>query len=121
LGSPRVGLARRIKEIAMSEAPDDRTLAEWSERLTQALQILDLRIDHALLLELAEKSSTRVTPSAGPMSTFFVGYAAGVAATSGVKEARAAVDTAARTALLVVEEGIEGESPAARGWSDTAQ
>lgn len=105
----------------MSEAPDYRALEKWSELLTQALQVLDLQVDHALLLELAERSSTTVTPTAGPISTFLVGYAAGVAATTSQKEAVSAVDTAARTALLVVDEVTKSESPADDGWQATAQ
>lgn len=105
----------------MSDAPDYRALEKWSELLTQALQILDLTVDHALLLELAEKSQATVTPAAGPISTFLVGYAAGVAATTNQKEAVSAVDTAARTALLVVDQEAKNESPAADGWQATAQ
>ena len=106
----------------MTTTDDERTLHEFSERLTQALQILDLRFDHTLLLELAEKSSKAVIPDAGAISTFVVGYAAGLAATSGEKEASAAVETAAQTALLVVAHGpTNNEGPADGGWAESAQ
>jgi hypothetical protein len=105
----------------MPNPDDDRTLNEWSERLTQALQILDLKIDNAILLDLAEKSSRSITPSAGAISTFFVGYAAGLASTSGERESTQAVKTAANTALLALEGGTSEAAPASEGWSDTAQ
>ncbi|MET0989039.1 MAG: DUF6457 domain-containing protein [Glaciihabitans sp.] len=105
----------------MTDTSEERALEEWSQRLTQALQILDLRIDHARLLELADKSTRTVGPTAGPISTFLVGYAAGLASTSGDREVAAAVDTATTTALLVVEHGISERAPESDGWSDTAQ
>ncbi|PRY68479.1 hypothetical protein B0I08_104181 [Glaciihabitans tibetensis] len=105
----------------MTNPDEERALEEWSQRLTQALQILDLRVDNDLLLKLADEASRAVNPSAGPISTFIVGYAAGRAATSGEKEATAAVRTAAQTALLVVEHGVSDRAPASDGWSDTAQ
>ncbi|MCU1406074.1 MAG: molybdopterin-guanine dinucleotide biosynthesis protein [Glaciihabitans sp.] len=105
----------------MTDPTTERTISEWSERLTQALQILDLKIDHGMLLELAERSSKTVVQEAGPISTFVVGYAAGLAATSGEKEANAAVKTAANTAMLVVEAEEAAHAPADAGWTETAQ
>ena len=105
----------------MSTTDETRALEEWSQRLTQALQILDLKIDNALLLDLAEKSSRTITPSAGAISTFVVGYAAGLATTSGERASTEAVQTAANTALLALEGGTSEAAPASDGWSDTAQ
>jgi hypothetical protein len=105
----------------MTSLDDEREITEWSQRLTQALQILDLKVDHELLLRLAHESSQEINPSAGPISTFVVGYAAGLAATSGEKEADAAVRTAAHTALLALEHGLSEKAPASDGWPDTAQ
>lgn len=100
---------------------DERALQEWSHRLTQALQILDLKIDHARLLDLARRASDEVGPAAGPISTFVVGYAAGLAASSGERESSAAVETATETALRAVEHGVSDDAPASDGWPDTAQ
>jgi hypothetical protein len=105
----------------MTNPDEQRALEEWSERLTQALQILDLRIDNALLLKLADESSRAISPSAGAISTFIVGYAAGLAATSGEKEATAAVHTAVHTAMLALEHGLSDQAPASEGWPDTGQ
>lgn len=101
--------------------PDDRALQEWAHRLTQALQILDLTIDDARLLDLARRASHEAGDAAGPITTFVVGYAAGLAATSGEREVSAAVDTAIETALRAVEHGISDEAPASDGWPGTAQ
>lgn len=99
---------------------EERTLTEWSRRLTQALQILDLEVDTNEILRLAEKSSQSVSPSAGPLSTFMVGYAAGLAATSGKKSSDAAVRSALDVATQVAERGTDGR-PESDGWTDTAQ
>jgi hypothetical protein len=98
---------------------EDRELSQLSRRLTQALQILDLEVDHALLLEVARKSALTVSPNAGAVSTFVVGYAAGLAATSGRKEADQAVRSAAEKALRVLDAGTEG--PESKGWTDSGQ
>jgi hypothetical protein len=105
----------------MTTTDDTRALDEWSQRLTQALQILDLKIDHSMLLELADRASRTITPSAGAISTFVVGYAAGLATTSGERASTEAVQTAANTALLALDDGTSEAAPASDGWSDTAQ
>jgi len=105
----------------MSTTDETRALEEWSQRLTQALQILDLKIDHALLLKLADASSQSITPTAGAISTFVVGYAAGLASTSGERESTAAIKTATHTALLALNDGDEEAASASDGWVGTAQ
>ena len=105
----------------MSSNPDteERTLSEWSRRLTQALQILDLEVDHKMLVELAEQSSKTVGANAGLISTFVVGYAAGLSKTSGRKAAEDAVRSAADTAFQLAATGLDG--PDQPGWKDSAQ
>ncbi|MBG6215559.1 hypothetical protein RCH23_003508 [Cryobacterium sp. CAN_C3] len=90
-------------------------LRDWSRQLTQALLILDLQVDRNLLLDLAAESSA-VSPSAGPISTFVVGYAAGLAAATGEKNATAAVESAAAVARQIC-----ATSTTRTGWVDTAQ
>ncbi len=60
-----------------------QVLDQWSHRLAQALQILDLKVDQALLLDLARESAGSVIHAAAPVTTFLVGYAAGLDAGSG--------------------------------------
>lgn len=113
----------------MSSTPDteERDLSDWSRRLTQALQILDLEVDHRMLVELAEESARTVGANAGLISTFVVGYAAGLSKTSGRKAADEAVRTAADTAFKLAATGLDGpdrtgvagaDTP---GWKDSAQ
>ena len=105
----------------MSTNPDmqERNLSEWSRRLTQALQILDLEVDHKMLVELAEESTRTVGENAGLISTFMVGYAAGLSKTSGRKAAEEAVQSAADTAFQLAATGLE--DPHEAGWKDSAQ
>ena len=99
-------------------------LDQWTQRLTQALQILDLEVDQDLLLDLARKSASSVIHAAAPVTTFLVGYAAGLAAgngSAGSKEASsAAISQAADVASRLCDDGHDG-GPAATGWADTGQ
>ena len=112
--------------MSTNPGPEERNLSEWSRTLTQALQILDLEVDHKMLVKLAEESSEAVGPHAGLVSTFLVGYAAGLSKTSGRKAAEEAVQTAADTAFELAAIGLnESEDPARKGdqpeWEDSAQ
>ena len=84
-----------------------QVLDQWSDRLAQALQILDLDVDHELLLDLARKSSDNIIHAAAPVTTFLVGYAAALEAGAGGRNreaAQAAVANAARIAFQVIED-----------------
>lgn len=105
-------------------ADEAQVLDQWSNRLAQALQILDMNVDHELLLDLARKSADNVIHAAAPVTTFLVGYAAGLDAgtgSAGTREASAAaVEKAARIAFQLCEDGHDA-GPARQGWADTAQ
>ena len=104
----------------MSSPTDDaRALDDLSRRLTQALQILDLEVDHALLLSLAEQATRAAGPGAGPISTFLVGYAAGMTSTDGTPESTAAVERAVGVARQATEK--TGDGGVDDGWAHTAQ
>ena len=105
----------------MSKNPDmeERELADWSRRLTQALQILDLEVDTKMLGRLAEKSGETVSGNAGLVSSFLVGYAAALTVSSGHKSPGEAVQKAADTVLQLAETGLEG--PDVPGWKGSAQ
>ncbi len=101
--------------------PDDeeRTLSQWSRTLAQALQILDLEVDHSRIVELAERSSKDVSPHAGAISAFMVGYAAGTVTTDGRDETSAAVEKAANTVMTVIAKDEETQEK--EGWTGSAQ
>jgi hypothetical protein len=103
----------------MSTAPNDRALDELSQRLTQALQILDLHVDNELLLTLAEETTNAVGPGAGPISTFLVGYAAGSTSTDGKQETTAEVERAVDVARQATQKS--GSGGIDDGWAHTAQ
>ncbi|MET3349981.1 UNVERIFIED_ORG: hypothetical protein ABID57_001660 [Arthrobacter sp. UYEF1] len=96
-----------------------QVLEQWTHRLAQALQILDLAVDQELLLDLARKSAGSVIHAAAPVTTFLVGYAAGLGAGSKAGST-AAVTQAADVAFRLCEDGHDG-GPAAGGWADTGQ
>jgi len=104
----------------MTDSSDEElALVQWSRRLTQALQILDLEVDTQAILQLAEESRS-VSPSAGPISTFIVGFAAGQATNSGKRAVQSAVETAVKKVHGLVDDGTQG-GPDSKGWVDTAQ
>ena len=73
---------------------EDSALRHWSARLIQALQILDLEVDHEAIVQVADESRKAVGPHADAISAFIVGYAAGTASTDGRKSTQDAVHAA---------------------------
>jgi hypothetical protein len=98
----------------------DQDLARWSQRLVQALQILDLKVDQQLVARLADESSRAVNGQAVPVTALLVGYAAGLRAHGSSASPQEAVQSAADVALRLCEHGTEG-GPDSEGWSSTAQ
>jgi hypothetical protein len=97
-------------------------LDQWSRRLAQALQILDLKVDTQEILQLARKASGSVSPEAGALTTFYVGYAAALDA-AGNRAGRTpdqAVRDAAATAGRLADEGAHGGQDSV-GWAATGQ
>ncbi|WAJ33688.1 DUF6457 domain-containing protein [Arthrobacter sp. FX8] len=109
--------------MAMND-DEARVLDQWSHRLAQALQILDLNMDQEMLLDLARKSSENVIHAAAPVTTFLVGYAAALEAGTGSagnrEAAAAAIEKAAKVAFQLIDDGAHG-GPAGSGWADTGQ
>lgn len=103
--------------LSREEASD---LRQWSSRLIQALQILDLEVDHEKIIEVAEQSARSVGPHAGAVSAFIVGYAAGTVSTHGRKDSHEAAATAAEKVLQLTASGESG-GPDEHGWSKTGQ
>jgi len=105
----------------MTLPPDvDSSLRHWSARLIQALQILDLEVDHEKLVEVADESVKAVGPHADAVSAFIVGYAAGTASTHGRKGTQEAVHAASNKVLELCEHGESG-GPDEKGWAKRAQ
>jgi hypothetical protein len=103
----------------MSYPDDPHALDDISQRLAQALQILDLDVDYPLLLDLADATTRAAGPGAGPISTFLVGYAAGMTSTDGKQETSDAVARAVGVARQATEK--TGGGGVEDGWAHTAQ
>ncbi|WP_043444512.1 DUF6457 domain-containing protein [Arthrobacter sp. L77] len=80
---------------------DDRQklLHEWTGRLLAAFEIDGTDVDIDAVLDLAGKAAHGVVRPAAPLTTFVVGYAAGLAVGSG----QADEDVAMRSALGVAD------------------
>ncbi len=99
---------------------EDSSLRHWSSRLIQALQILDLEVDHEKIVEVAEESRKAVGPHADAISAFIVGFAAGTASTDGRKSTQEAVHAASNKVMELCEHGESG-GPDEKGWAKRAQ
>ncbi|MDD1477672.1 DUF6457 domain-containing protein [Arthrobacter sp. H16F315] len=99
---------------------EDSSLRHWSTRLIQALQILDLEVDHEKIVQVADESLKAVGPHADAVSAFIVGFAAGTASTEGRKGTEEAVHAAANKVLELCEHGESG-GPDEKGWAKRAQ
>lgn len=87
----------------------DDVLAAWTAELTEALGFPeDFTLDRDVVLDLARDAAHGVARPAAPLTTFLVGYAAGLRGGSGADLADAAA-TATRLALA------HGETPRAEG------
>ncbi|MPY11949.1 DUF6457 domain-containing protein [Arthrobacter bussei] len=71
-----------------------RLLQEWTETLLAAFEIDGTRVDIDAVLELAGKAAHGVVRPAAPLTTFVVGYAAGLAVGSGQAEEQLAISSA---------------------------
>jgi len=100
-------------------AEEDKILTEWSRKLVDALQILELDVDQHAVLGLAGKAAHSVLRPAAPLTTFIVGYAAGLAAGGGA-DSKSAVQHATDTALQLVRDSAQG-APSDGGWTSTGQ
>ncbi|WP_104082133.1 DUF6457 domain-containing protein [Cryobacterium sp. Y11] len=101
-------------------AVDDEILKQWIRRVSQALQIVDLEVDNDLVLTVADDATHAVNPMAAPITTFMVGYAAGLAAANSAMPSRTAVARAVDVVTAVCRQP-EKEHPDATGWVNTAQ
>ncbi|MBC7724210.1 MAG: hypothetical protein H7146_05610 [Burkholderiaceae bacterium] len=98
---------------------DDRDLDQFAHHLAQALQILDLKLDHRVVLDVVERATETAGADVGSLTAFYVGYAAGKAAGSGDRSGADTVMSAADVASTVIAESAGGTD--SQGWSATAQ
>jgi predicted NBD/HSP70 family sugar kinase len=92
----------------MSDRDDDATratLTDWSERLGRALGIAGAEVDIDAVLALAGTAAHAVARPAAPLTTYLVGYAAGLAAASpDTVPARSGFERASAIAVALASE-----------------
>jgi hypothetical protein len=81
----------------MTREEENELLSLWTRRLTEALDIGGLTVDIDAVLGLAGEAAHAVMRPAAPLTTFVVGFAAGLAAA----EAGVATDEAIAQATTV--------------------
>jgi molybdopterin-guanine dinucleotide biosynthesis protein A len=79
---------------SMSREEEDVLLKQWSARLVEALAVQGLDVDLKGVLGLAGRAAHSVLRPAAPLTTFVVGYAAGLAVGAGQATSDAAVKSA---------------------------
>ncbi len=92
---------------------DDRQklLYDWTEKLLTAFEIEDTEVDIDAVLALAGKAAHGVVRPAAPLTTFVVGYAAGLAVGGGQAEEQVAMRSAMAVAdALSAEAAAEGDT-----------
>lgn len=92
------------KETPMAAQDDDEkmaALATWSGRLCTRLSVEGIDVDVEAVLALAGTVAHEVMRPAAPLTTFIVGYAAGLAAADGSITPRAAFERAAAEAAAL--------------------
>jgi hypothetical protein len=90
---------------------DDREklLHEWTEKLLAAFEIEGTDVDIDAVLGLAGRAAHGVVRPAAPLTTFVVGYAAGLAVGSGQADEQVAMRSATAVAdALCAQAAAEG-------------
>lgn len=81
-------------DVQASREQEDEVLRQWCARLVEALAVEGLEVDLKGVLGLAGRAAHSVLRPAAPLTTFVVGYAAGLAVGAGQATSEAAVKSA---------------------------
>jgi hypothetical protein len=76
-------------------AQEDEVLRQWCRKVADAAGVPELEVDLKTVLGLAGRAAHSVMRPAAPLTTFVIGYAAGVAAGSGKATSGDAISAAA--------------------------
>lgn len=96
---------------AEQRAQEDETLRQWCARVAEATGVPELEVDLKTVLGLAGRAAHSVMRPAAPLTTFIVGYAAGVAAASGAASSSDAFTSAADAAFELCREAMNAARP----------
>lgn len=89
-----------------------KLLQDWTEKLLTAFEIDGTEVDIDAVLDLAAKAAHGVVRPAAPLTTFVVGYAAGLAVASGQAQQEVAMRSAMAVADALCADASTGEEPA---------
>ena len=104
-------VASAPRSTQVTQESTDRLLAKWADTLVNELAIQGLTVDVEAVLSLAGVAAHSVVRPAAPLTTFLVGYAAGVAAASGsASPDEAAADATIAARRIIRAHATEPES-----------
>lgn len=89
-----------------------KLLQDWTEKLLTAFEIDGTEVDIDAVLDLAAKAAHGVVRPAAPLTTFVVGYAAGLAVASGQAQQEVAMRSAMAVADALCADASTDEEPA---------
>lgn len=96
---------------SMSREEEDLLLEQWSARLVEALAVEGLDVDLKSILGLAGRAAHSVLRPAAPLTTFVVGYAAGLAVGAGKATSEAAVKAALDVGFQLCRDEMNAAKP----------
>lgn len=99
----------------MSSREEDQILEQWCATLVDALEMPGLAVDITSVLGLAGRAAHSVLRPAAPLTTYVVGYAAGLAAAKGQVTGADAARAATDVALQLCRNEPSHEEPAGAG------
>ncbi|WP_150461853.1 DUF6457 domain-containing protein [Nesterenkonia ebinurensis] len=100
----------------MSDQHRIQAVQDWAAELARALEIEDTPVDTDAILGIAGEAAHSVVRPAAPMTTFLIGYAAGLAEATG----QADFSTAQHAATGVARRLLAARD-AAQGMADSAE
>jgi molybdopterin-guanine dinucleotide biosynthesis protein A len=91
-------------------AKEDEALRQWCAKVAEATGVPELEVDLKTVLGLAGRAAHAVMRPAAPLTTFIVGYAAGIAAGSGKATPAEAFTAAADAGFQLAREAMNSAS-----------
>ncbi|WP_349901791.1 NTP transferase domain-containing protein [Parafrigoribacterium humi] len=91
-------------------AREDEELRQWCAKVAEATGVPELEVDLKTVLGLAGRAAHAVMRPAAPLTTFIVGYAAGIAAGSGKATPAEAFTAAADAGFQLAREAMNSAS-----------
>jgi molybdopterin-guanine dinucleotide biosynthesis protein A len=98
-------------DVQATREQEDELLRQWCARLVEALGVEGLDVDLKSVLGLAGRAAHSVLRPAAPLTTFVVGYAAGLAAGAGQATSEAAVKSALDVGFQLCRDEMNASSP----------